>query len=84
VLSERFLWGGVDLNLNVEGGVVTEAQIFTDSLQPAALESLALKLQGCHYDAIALGECCETVFKDFPQVQSEMSELTQWLVRELS
>lgn len=83
VLSERFVWGGVDLHFDVENGVVTQAQLFTDSLQPAPLEELAVILRGCRYDVTEIEACCSKVFKNYPEQQVEMTEFVQWLTREL-
>ncbi|SUG02434.1 lipoate-protein ligase A [Salmonella enterica subsp. enterica serovar Hartford] len=44
--------GGVELHFDVEKGVITRAQVFTDSLNPAPLEALAGRLQGCQYRRI--------------------------------
>ncbi|CBJ89910.1 conserved hypothetical protein [Xenorhabdus nematophila F1] len=34
-------WGGVELYIDVEHGVISRCQIFTDSLEPAPFELLA-------------------------------------------
>lgn len=51
LLDERFSWGGVELHFDVEKGHVSRAQLFTDSLNPAPLETLVEHLQGCPYRA---------------------------------
>lgn len=59
--------GGVELHFDVEKGVITRAQAFTDSLNPAPLEALAERLQGCLYRADKLQETCEALLVDFPE-----------------
>jgi lipoate-protein ligase A len=54
LLDERFTWGGVELHFDVEKGHITRTQVFTDSLNPAPLEALAARLQGCRIGRI----CC--------------------------
>lgn len=82
-LSERFTWGGVDLYVEVEKGIIINAQIFTDSLQPVVFEALALQLRGCRYEALAVERCCQTVFKEFPQLQMDLGEFLTWLLQQL-
>ena len=78
-LDERFGWGGVELHFDVEKGHITRTQVFTDSLNPAPLEALANRLQGCVYQANALKQQCETLIIDFPDQQNELREVAQWM-----
>ncbi len=79
LLDERFTWGGVDIHVDVSKGVITDCLIYTDSLQPSALEALAQALKGCLYSAPAIGEVMTRVAKAFPDFQTELNELAQWL-----
>ncbi|ONF78709.1 lipoate--protein ligase [Salmonella enterica subsp. enterica serovar Typhimurium] len=72
-------WGGVELHFDVEKGVITRAQAFTDSLNPAPLEALAERLQGCLYRADKLQETCEALLVDFPEQEKELRELSAWI-----
>lgn len=78
-LDERFGWGGVELHFDVEKGHITRTQVFTDSLNPAPLEALANRLQGCVYQANALKQQCETLIIDFPEQEKELREVAQWM-----
>lgn len=78
-LDERFGWGGVELHFDVEKGHITRTQVFTDSLNPAPLEALASRLQGCVYQANALKQQCETLIVDFPQQETELRDVAQWM-----
>ncbi|MBB3321803.1 MULTISPECIES: lipoate--protein ligase LplA [Atlantibacter] len=78
-LDERFGWGGVELHFDVEKGHITRTQVFTDSLNPAPLEALANRLQGCVYQANALKQQCETLIIDFPDQQNELRDVAQWM-----
>ncbi|XNN29204.1 lipoate protein ligase C-terminal domain-containing protein [Escherichia coli] len=49
----------MELHFDVEKGHITRAQVFTDSLNPAPLEALAGRLQGCLYRADMLQQECE-------------------------
>lgn len=79
LLDERFTWGGVELHFDVEKGVITRAQVFTDSLNPAPLEALAERLQGCLYRADMLQQACEALLVDFPEQEKELRELSAWI-----
>ncbi|WP_313079942.1 lipoate--protein ligase LplA [Atlantibacter sp.] len=78
-LDERFGWGGVELHFDVEKGHITRTQVFTDSLNPAPLEALANRLQGCVYQANALKQQCETLIVDFPEQEKELRDVAQWM-----
>lgn len=59
--------------------MITRAQAFTDSLNPAPLEALAERLQGCLYRADKLQETCEALLIDFPEQEKELRELSAWI-----
>ncbi|MCQ3786090.1 lipoate--protein ligase LplA, partial [Salmonella enterica subsp. enterica serovar Indiana] len=81
LLDERFTWGGVELHFDVEKGVITRAQVFTDSLNPAPLEALAERLQGCLYRADVLQQACESLIAEFPAQKGELRELAAWMAQ---
>ncbi|BDH47204.1 lipoate-protein ligase A [Salmonella enterica subsp. enterica serovar Choleraesuis] len=78
-LDERFVWGGIELHFDVERGVISRAQVFTDSLNPAPLETLAAELSGCPYRSDALRDACLALQQRFPEQQTELGELAGWL-----
>ncbi|TGE11209.1 hypothetical protein C9F07_06300, partial [Salmonella enterica subsp. enterica serovar Poona] len=79
LLDERFTWGGVELHFDVEKGVITRAQVFTDSLNPAPLEALAERLQGCLYRADTLQDTGEALLATSPEQERELRELASWV-----
>ncbi|TDX17948.1 MULTISPECIES: lipoate--protein ligase LplA [Buttiauxella] len=81
LLDQRFTWGGVELHFDVEKGHITRTQIFTDSLNPAPLEALAARLQGCLYRSDMLQQQCETLIADFPEQETELRELSTWIAQ---
>jgi lipoate-protein ligase A len=78
LLDERFTWGGVELHFDVEKGHITRTQVFTDSLNPAPLEALAARLQGCLYRADMLQQECD-VDRRFPGAGKRAAELSAWI-----
>lgn len=83
-LSERFTWGGIELFFDVEKGVLTRAQLFTDSLSPEAFEALATRLVGVAYQPETIVAQVAAVAVAYPQLASELAELATWLQRALS
>lgn len=54
-LSDRFSWGGITLELDVQEGSVTECRVYSDALDSEYISTLADKIKGCRYDAVAIG-----------------------------
>lgn len=82
-LDERFGWGGVELHFDVEKGVIGRAQIFSDSLDPAPLDALAERLVGLAYRSEAIAALLSQLQADFPAQQTELDELSRWLLAAL-
>lgn len=83
LLEERFTWGGVEIHFDIEQGKISSCQIFTDSLQPAPFETLAVKLVDCVYESEAVKQQCLALIEIFPAQTSEITELAHWLAGEL-
>ncbi len=60
-LSERFDWGGVELSLHVEGGVVAGAQVYTDAMDEGLGRRLEAALRGAVYSPAGLAEAARGV-----------------------
>lgn len=82
-LDERFVWGGVELHFDVELGLITRAQMFTDSLNPAPLEALAERLQGVIYRSEEISAVVQQLAQDYPEQQTELRDLNQWLLQQV-
>lgn len=52
--SERFSWGGAQLQLEVKGGVVRAATLYSDALDAAFIAMVGGALEGCVYSPAAL------------------------------
>ncbi len=83
LLDTRFKWGGIELHFDVEWGIISRAQIFTDSLDPAPLEQLAQLLTGQQYSAAAVKAVFSGLIAGYPDMHSELMQLRDWLVTEL-
>lgn len=53
-LSNRFEWGGIEININVVHGTIAAVEIFTDSLYPEMIEKLEKHLKDLpyHHDSV--------------------------------
>lgn len=78
-LEEQFSWGGIDLHLNVEHGVVRACTIFSDALDPEMIDSLQAALPNVRYQRDELTRTIAEVAAQHPQRESELDELSRWL-----
>jgi lipoate-protein ligase A len=83
-LDERFLWGGVELHLNLQKAKISAAQTYTDSLFPDPIEQLAERLVGVTYAPKAIGECLDSLTAAFPNHQNELQEVKVWLMEAIA
>lgn len=84
LLDTRFSWGGVEIHFDVERGIVSRCQIFSDSLNPTPLETLAVRLQGVMYRRDAFTEQMLQLKAEFPEQHSELNQLEAWLIESVS
>ena len=74
LLDERFTWAAWNC-ISTLKKAYHPRQVFTDSLNPAPLEALAGRLQGCLYRADMLQQECEALLVDFPEQEKELREV---------
>ncbi|PHM47421.1 lipoate--protein ligase A [Xenorhabdus miraniensis] len=82
-LDTRFSWGGIELHVDVEHGVISRCQMFTDSLEPAPFELLAEKLIGVLYQPEAVGRIIQQISELYPSLDTELQQSYHWLINEL-
>ena len=78
-LEERFDWGGVELHLDVQRGVVKTAKVFTDSLYPDLLEQVVERLVEHRYEAAELATVFENGANQHAAHSQELNEIASWL-----
>ena len=54
--EDHFPWGGVQIQLNVESGVIRQAKVYSDAMDWSFVTALEQALTGCRCDAAALEE----------------------------
>lgn len=63
-INNRFAWGDFDLNLNVDKGIITTAELYSDANDESYIASIGKKLEGTAYSYEALSAlvkiCCST------------------------
>ncbi|HKK49839.1 MAG TPA: lipoate--protein ligase [Alkalispirochaeta sp.] len=78
-LEEQFSWGGIDLHINVEHGVIRACTIFSDALDPEMIDSLQRVLPDVRYRREDVAAAIDGVVTRHPDRSSELNELSQWL-----
>ncbi|QTL41423.1 lipoate--protein ligase A [Xenorhabdus budapestensis] len=79
-LDTRFRWGGIELHVDIERGIINRCQIFTDSLEPAPFELLAEELIGVLYQPDAVGQVIQRIKEQNPLLDMELQQFAHWLV----
>lgn len=82
-LDERFGWGGVQLLLDVQTGIIRQATVYSDALDPAPLEKLASQLQGLAYRKQTVEASLQTLIRLYPQDQTMFNDIGQWLIGQI-
>ena len=62
-LETRFPWGGIELGLMVEGGVIQSARIYSDAMESELIEPMAHSLEGLAYDRAEMAESLENLVR---------------------
>lgn len=78
-LSERFAWGGVDVQLDVQQARIAQAKIFTDCLYPDELDRVAAELVGTNYIASDVFEAVSSANSGDSPMRTELTEIANWL-----
>ena len=81
-LSHRFSWGNVTLLISAKDGLITNATVYTDAMDPRLGDDIPEALRGCAYSkegiCRAITAACASGFG------AVVPELTAWLQQELS
>lgn len=76
--EERFPWGGVQVQLQVEHGTIRNAKIYSDAMDSFLIPRWEVQLSGCRLDANALKAALSRA--DVPEEQ----DFCQMLIRQLT
>ena len=73
-LEARFPWGGLQICLQVENGVVSNAKIYTDAMDWSIAQALEPVLTGCRYEVSALQDAIPATVENRDDIL--------WMIRE--
>lgn len=79
-LEERFKWGNIDFHFDVEQGMISRCQIFTDSLNPAPIQDFANLLPQNSYSVTTVESAIQQVMGNYPEFNQELTEMANWLI----
>lgn len=79
IVDERFPWGNIDFHFDVDHGVISRCQIFTDSLNPAPIQELADLLQQNRYSVTTVTTAINQILPKYPDFAAELQEMSSWL-----
>ena len=58
-VEDRFPWGGIEIQLDVNEGVIRAAKVYTDAMDETLAERLERRLIGSAFRGEALDECVQ-------------------------
>ncbi|RKS87588.1 lipoate-protein ligase [Orbus hercynius] len=79
-LEERFNWGNIDLHFDVEQGMISRCQIFSDSLTLAPIQVLADLLPKHRYNVDDVNTVLLQTMAQFPEFNHELQQVANWLL----
>jgi lipoate-protein ligase A len=78
-LSNRFSWGGLSIQLQVDAGKISDAAAYSDSLKPEFVDQIPKLLAGTRYDRESICEALAGI-ACFDAVEEEMKkDLNEWM-----
>jgi lipoate-protein ligase A len=83
-MEEKLSWGHVDVHLNCRYGVIEEAKMFSDSLQPSLIDLLEHSLSQQKYQPEELQRLFAAMQEEHPTYKDEIKEFSQWLCQEIT
>ena len=78
-LEERFDWGTIDCQFDVNNGVINDLRIYSDSLYPDMIDELITQMRNQKYAPEVLRESINKTREKFPERSTELSQLSAWL-----
>lgn len=78
-MSEYLSWGFIEVHVDSEKGMITRAQVFSDSLFPDLIESFQNHLANQHFSKAGVEEAIAKTKLLFPEQADHLEELGTWL-----
>lgn len=83
MVEERFKWGNIEFHFDIEQGIITRCQLFTDSLNPMPIQELADLLPNNRYSVTIIKDKVAQIIIKYPQCRDELQEMADWLISAL-
>lgn len=80
-VSERFAWGQVDVQFQVDRGMIMDAAVYSDSLKPEVIQMLPEKLKGIRYNNQIMKERIGELHSQESQEEQMFRDIEEWLGR---
>lgn len=78
-IEKRFDWGGVEIGFKLEGGIVTNATVYSDALDEAYIIRLPELLKGCPFVSEKLAQRLREAPIESDLQRTMVQDLAQWL-----
>lgn len=78
-IGERFPWGRVDIQMQIDRGHISDVQVYSDALVPAFIDALGPALLGARYERQSVVARVEAVPVDTAAEETAKQTLTDWL-----
>lgn len=77
-VSERFVWGQMDVQFQVDSGRITDVAVYSDSLKPEVIQVLPEKLKGIRYNNQVMGDQIRSLHADDEQEEQMFRDIEAW------
>ncbi|NLF80517.1 MAG: lipoate--protein ligase, partial [Clostridia bacterium] len=78
-LEKRFPWGGVNCRLQVNGGWIESAALYSDAMEALLIPRIASSLAQCRYDAAEISGRLAGLICDDSQEADIVADISGWL-----
>lgn len=78
-VSERFGWGQVDIQFQVDSGRIIDAAVYSDSLKTGFIQELPGKLKGIRYNNQVMAEKLEELHSGDEQEERMFRDVEEWI-----
>lgn len=83
-MAEYFSWGLIEVNLEVEKGVVKDVKIYSDSLHPEMIEQLMATLNNLSYNKTSFEEAIDRLALEYSMYSDYLKEFKEWISKEIN
>lgn len=82
-LEKRFSWGNIQLQLEVSGGIIKDAVVYSDALVPWFIQQIPVKLIGVRYDVFAIQHGLKQVVVSSKQEEEMLMDIHDMIVEKI-